>query len=571
MPPRTSGGKGARTFYLVRADHSPRFLPLQDSTMRTAASLRNEETRVVIDAQIDNLRQQIQNMQERIAVLGAERNSVVPIASLPPELLIRIFGLVAQTNFSFVRVPALIDLMLVCRHWKDLASAAHTLWNDITIAGKNSERYFKEHLRFTGTAPLTIKIFEFDAPYFIPCLFDNAARLKSLALSTITDTKYLFQFMRRMPSYEFPVLESLALNINLDPSSFPQVVPRNACLPGKLLDGHHLPRLAELSLWCVGVPLESLPPLRSLDLRGSQAVAGTRHSIHAILTYLQSCPELHTLRLSRAIAGRGVDDLPTVSLPKLELLHIQSLVYDFEDLLTHLTFPPTARLELFTDGIETGTDIRNMLVPIRRHARAPAAPVALAISLRVPPATEESQHFCIATYPDAEPIISLDQKPLLLLNSHPSNARDLRLVMTKVLKALPTDSITHLDAHGANLPRVSWRLALALLPSLEEVGLRVEDAGTQFLSGALSSAGNPVSRVVIYSLVDEGDYEETTTPFLSALMRLVHTYDHDGTQLDRLDIRDRSDGMRLTDTQIAALRRRVGEFILNGDSTEEDM
>ncbi|KAJ7128582.1 hypothetical protein C8R44DRAFT_873291 [Mycena epipterygia] len=61
---------------------------------------------------------------------------------------------------------------------------------------------------------------------------------------------------------------------------------------------------------------------------------------------------------------------------------------------------------------------------------------------------------------------------LLTINSHPSNEGTLHQIMSKVIKALSFESITHLDLRlVTHLTPISCRTALNLLPALDMIYL----------------------------------------------------------------------------------------------------
>ncbi|TFK59159.1 hypothetical protein BDN72DRAFT_966146, partial [Pluteus cervinus] len=79
-----------------------------------------------IDHQILLLQQQIQKLQ-------VERNALVPISSIPNEILSYIFLLCRGTSIKQVSMRALLRMTWVCRHWRDVALLTASLWAYVGI------------------------------------------------------------------------------------------------------------------------------------------------------------------------------------------------------------------------------------------------------------------------------------------------------------------------------------------------------------------------------------------------------------------------------------------------------
>jgi hypothetical protein len=73
---------------------------------------------------------------------------------------------------------------------------------------------------------------------------------------------------------------------------------------------------------------------------------------------------------------------------------------------------------------------------------------------------DQGNYFQIATHIDAVSHISLGGDTHFLINSHLASAPALRQIVAKVLKAVPTQTITHLDASVAHLTGAPSRYCL---------------------------------------------------------------------------------------------------------------
>ncbi|KAJ7269232.1 hypothetical protein C8J57DRAFT_1037595, partial [Mycena rebaudengoi] len=70
-------------------------------------------------------------LYERIALLKAKRNSIAPIFSLPPEVLVQVFSEVSEGQPLTGFFVPLTKLMLVCQHWYNVILFGPALWSNI--------------------------------------------------------------------------------------------------------------------------------------------------------------------------------------------------------------------------------------------------------------------------------------------------------------------------------------------------------------------------------------------------------------------------------------------------------
>ncbi|KAJ7664550.1 hypothetical protein DFH06DRAFT_1470872 [Mycena polygramma] len=486
----------------------------------------NDAERAAIDAEISSL-------YDRIALLKGERNSLAPIFSLPNEVLIPIFGGVPETAYLFGKsILPLTKLMLVCRRWCNVLLGAHCLWGDITQHGRRSKLGFKAQLLRSGTAPLKIIITSFDSSLFGPLILANSDRLASL--DAIGTQYHLLHFMRQMRDYKFPLLHSLMLSPSQKTCEGDAEIQGgdDSSLPSELFDGG-MPRLSVLSLSNINAPWQSLPPLQSLSLRRETDSPTAPINLDILLGILRESPALHTLKLDMMLAPGIHPHYSPVDLLHLEFLHLREFLEVCEHLLTQLLVPATSRLELYPQGLSTGADVRDILISVRKHLREPRASIPLTLALHSP---RDGSHFRIATYAEAITHVGFSRDTLFALNSHPAGAPALRQIMTKVLKAVPLQSLTTLDASNAHFTPVTWKAALALLPALEEVALDVDEAGTRFCEAALAT-GHPFRRIKLHSFARPGE-SEVVARFLDALTCLLQAHHRGGSQLQRLTVKD---------------------------------
>ncbi|KAJ6477897.1 hypothetical protein C8R47DRAFT_1139764 [Mycena vitilis] len=477
--------------------------------------------RSAIDAELTSL-------YERIALLKAERNSTAPFFSLPSELLAKIFGEIADPGPHITRsvLPALKRLMLVCMWWRDVALSTHTLWSKIATHWRNPDWGFRTQMIRSGDALVKINAGTYISSDFI---FDNAHRLDTLHL-TSTPSR-LLDFLQEMGEHKFPSLRSLKLTPEHSHERETEVEMMDASLPSELFDGG-MPHLCQLSLIFIAAPWRSLPPLQSLDLKGGANTPTMPIEWRVLVDLLRASRTLHTLKLD-CIMTSGIREPRPVDLPCLELLRLRDFSDRCENVLFSLTFPATTRLELYPWGVSTGPEIRDILTPAQKHLCASGAPIPLALALRS--SLDSHQYFSAATYADASQI--LDREVLFEISALPASDPALRQIITKVLRAMPTKTLTTLDATYVNFTVPTWKAALALLPAIENVDIRLHDAGTPFFEAALETCYWLRTISVHVSLpLEPRDQSATIIGFFDMLTRLLHAQHAIGRPLRQLEV-----------------------------------
>ncbi|TFK67451.1 hypothetical protein BDN72DRAFT_960975 [Pluteus cervinus] len=231
-------------------------------------------------AQIDH---QVRLLQHEIQKLHAERNTLLPISSIPNEIISYIFQLCRSRDTpesTAMDMRTLLSLTWVCQQWRTVAMATAPLW---AYVGKENLTWAGECLTRSKQAPLEI------------CLVvENSLvmNLAAAALSHIHRTRELtFYFvgqgatdkLRGFLTQPVPVLKSLLLGCtDIPPIMFSGVSPllervtfRECNIPSwnsNILSLGHLKHLALTQ--CRGIPviafIQSLPPslplLESLEL-----------------------------------------------------------------------------------------------------------------------------------------------------------------------------------------------------------------------------------------------------------------------------------------------------------------
>ncbi|KAJ6464780.1 hypothetical protein C8R47DRAFT_68080 [Mycena vitilis] len=493
--------------------------------------MTSQSTNVV--ARRSDIDAELTSLYERIALLKAERNSTAPFFLLPNELLAQIFGVIADPgpHITISVLPALRKLMLVCKWWRDVALSTHGLWSKIATHWWSPAWGFHTHMVRSGNVPLKINARQFDSCTFPTLIFDNSYRLASLHLTATP--LHLLDFIQEMRNHKFPLLHSLHLLPEYLNKSETEEEMADASLPSALFDGC-MPRLCQLSLTFVAAPWHSLPPLQSLVLVGGMKTTTTPIEWRVLLDILRASRTLHTLKLD-FIMTDGIRECRPVDLPHLELLHVEDSSERCENLLFSLTFPATMRLELCPWGITIDSEIRDILIPAQKHLRASGAPIPFRLALRT--SLRGHSYLRAVTYVDANPNEWGEHEVLFEISAHPASADALRQILTKVLKALPTKTLTTLDATFVRFTVPTWKTALELLPAIENVNIALDDAGTAFLEAALEGC-YWLHTITVHALL-RGDSDDEPAPvagFFNMLKRLLSAQHAIGRRLPRLEV-----------------------------------
>ncbi|KAK7018378.1 F-box domain-containing protein [Favolaschia claudopus] len=408
----------------------------------------------------------------QIVVLKARRNAIVPIHRLPNELMTRIFTIFAtESDSDMLFNLEWTQIMRVCHHWHAVALAAQHLWAYIEVEGTGS-RFFPQ-LRRSGAAPLTIKLNLSEyTEHYVQYIMGHSVRIRELNFKG--EAKYVFEFIASLPEFALGILSTLILKATMGTEDVPSNVSRS--LPRILFDGK-LPRLQALSLDSIECPWPSLTGLTALSLTGSSDSSQSTPSTFAgLLDMLRACPQLISLKLAHLCPPLIPGHLyASVDLLALKSLRLRDPATSCQALLEHLRIPSEACISLLAYGLRSGNDIRGILVPIRKHLRSARALKPLLLKIDRYGNAPEDGH-CMTTFADsiAPPdLLFVDKVNYpLLLNCHPTSESALREMLTKLLKAVPCQSVTHLDGRAAyEMRTATWRTVIMYLSSLETVYL----------------------------------------------------------------------------------------------------
>ncbi|KAK7018356.1 F-box domain-containing protein [Favolaschia claudopus] len=465
----------------------------EESTARPTTGIQTEESLPNSAVEIDAL---IQWHYDQISILKAKRNALAPIRRLPNELMTRIITIYASESDLFKL--RWTNIMFVCQHWHALILAAQPLWAYIDLGlseGNLSLTRLFAQIKRSGVAPLTIKTTLFEE-FYIDCILDNSARIQELVVDGLA--KCVFALVAKLPESSLPILASLSLNASGSDDDVPDDLGRS--LPETLLEGR-LPNLRELNLECVTLPWSLVSGLTVMSLTQCPNSSSSQ-TFPDLLDMLRSCPDLHILKLELVCPTPNPDDsYAVVDLPALNWLQLRDPADVCEALLKHLRIPSHTAIHLLPDGLRTASDIRDILIPLRKHTRAPGAPTPVMLKIDRPPAYCMLSFLKTTTLP--APLDDSDNKTdvTLSLNCHPSSEAMLPQMLTQILNAVPCEGITHLYGRmGYNAGVETWRSLLALVPSIDHIYLRLNTGAVNCIEALraqlaeAAAADNPHSR-----------------------------------------------------------------------------
>ncbi|KAJ7057636.1 hypothetical protein C8F01DRAFT_1027890 [Mycena amicta] len=399
-------------------------------------------------------------------ILKAERNAVAPIHNLPNEIIAYIFR-----NATYPGPSPNTSLLLVCQRWKDIAVHSPELYSTIEFPWAFRSICFFEQLKRSGDAPLRVHIGRLEDTEVMDTLMANAHRLAKLQIGGTVE--YLLALVQKLVEHSFPLLYDLRLEVtrmredehdNGDMTSIP-------LLPSAVLDGR-IPNLRRLELVAIEPPWTAVQSLRYLTIDSKNAPLTHPLEFHGLLALLSACPELIELDLDVAIAPGRRDLYSTIRLPRLERLQLREQPRTLQDLLHLVLVPGTTRLSLQPIGVNSGPDISDLLVPVRKHLRDSTALVPRSIIFSVPehPPNEPVTHFTVHLNHKPESLGYRGVGALFSITSHPTTGPSLEQILVKVLETIPTKNITHLCIgdryYTAFLSEGEWRAALPLLPAV---------------------------------------------------------------------------------------------------------
>ncbi|CUA73344.1 RNA-directed RNA polymerase VP1 [Fiji disease virus isolate Sugarcane] [Rhizoctonia solani] len=300
--------------------------------------------------------------------LNRMHNSVLPVNTLPYELLLGIFRFVAfpvdygqhdstiSNTTPIIYCKNLLTLTSVCSHWRTILVETPPFWSRFELSTLNpieTERQRAEvYLNRARGTPQSLFINEYTGDYFyggdfsriLELIKSRLGDLTQLALLNFPDFDLVTQVISCLLKFGKPsVLRTLTIHMEADIRS-----------PRSINTGDAIESVTSI-----------LAPIDSLSLRGLKFAwdSPVYHNliqlqignipyensphIHDMLDILFACPLLRVLRLSdMAILPCDIVPLEPVYLTELEHLELISLTYESLDLLLPMIIPASKELSL---------------------------------------------------------------------------------------------------------------------------------------------------------------------------------------------------------------------------------
>jgi hypothetical protein len=289
----------------------------------------------------------------------AQQNALVPASKLPPELLSRVFHVLATDSRLDYHTHNLawITVTHVCRRWRQTAIADLTLWR---------------HIDFGMARPCILEMLKRAQSTAISCrlISRNPARPEHLEFFESAITTHLYHVAEldvTLPSYQFsfihvfsspaPMLEAIQLQASIQDTHkpLPQLPPTAFAV--------NVLRSLILSDICLPWETISLGTLERLEIIFS-SFSAARPSLSRLLYLLSNTPCLRVLKLVHCLPIAGQNIMPTDPLEfvQLDLLEIEGTISECNIVLNSMRIPSTCSLRVSVIDIDENPDSSDLLV-----------------------------------------------------------------------------------------------------------------------------------------------------------------------------------------------------------------
>ncbi|TFK66433.1 hypothetical protein BDN72DRAFT_844364 [Pluteus cervinus] len=355
----------------------------RDAGPRTPLNLR--------DIERDNLDQQIAELEKTIQALKAKRNQLIPVSSLPLEVLTKIFFLVRSQAQEY----EWIIVTHVSHYWRAVALGAHALWTNII------HRTFYRPisvpmtvLQRSGMCQLDVEIDHSDIGpqsfFLLSTILGQLSRIRTLHVRLDNDSDPYsvnspdlmnIVTLLRNPA---PVLEEFHFTGNIfTPCESTPPSGRPECYNNLPWFNRVSPMLRSLVLHYPPSDLTALhyQNLTHLELQGldDPDEALSRMSFSTLLGLLSGMNALETLTLDYAFSfGPAPPQLAGGHRVSLESLSSSTLTLPARDLihfLSAVSVPSTSRNTIITSLLENQPEFLSALIGYFRDGMTPISAI----------------------------------------------------------------------------------------------------------------------------------------------------------------------------------------------------
>lgn len=290
------------------------------------------------EEQLRSIDKAVEEHLAAIQVLRYQRNCLVPISLLPPEILSRIFSLVKSSLAYSYDALAWIKVTHVSTHWRSVGISSPTLW-DTPPPGNGP--WVEEMLKRSKTVDLSVTT-DFSSRALVSrnvagltiILRHSGSRIKHLELKNMTS---LCEEVLELLPASAPRLETLLLRGQAGRGS------RHVCIPETALNNAE--NLCRLELSGVNIHWHHLylSNITYLTLRNISDTA--RPTWTQFMDALAKMSKLESLDLKSmldpAIKLEADISSGTIHLSCLQTLDVESPAAEIEMFFRHVAFPPT--------------------------------------------------------------------------------------------------------------------------------------------------------------------------------------------------------------------------------------
>ncbi|TRM68815.1 hypothetical protein BD626DRAFT_624282 [Schizophyllum amplum] len=419
------------------------------------------------------LDKQLADIQRQSALLASHRNYHTPIWRLPNETLSIIFLAYAFITDTLTSLEWTKTIMRVCQRWRSVARRTPALWSYVAPRPQLRRlqldpRIVEAQLRLSAAHPLTVVLNETGTPRYrqrlaIQTLEPHLERIQSLELEIHMERADVF--LRSLGWRKRDTLRHLRLLSQSGAYLLPDDVAEN------VVGGLRSIELVNVSLkWVL------LRNLVSIELSSESVELGVSLDTATLLDVLRASPTLENLSLVRCLRedddARNVGMRVPIELPRLRAVQIQGTkatcltIFD----TVHLPFDVAISLDII--DLSKGTDLRPLLVRLRKHFRCRRPPPPILRSIRFVD-SRDAAYMQVAFFVDNLIFTHSgtiknqgSEGALLRLVLHAQDGRELRRMMTKILDAIPVENVETLDLKCVVYPG-TCRAVFSHLPALK--------------------------------------------------------------------------------------------------------
>jgi F-box-like len=325
-----------------------------------------------IDKEIDEQLKAVDAAKQFLHSQLARLKALTPISLLPPEILARVFHLLAFEDPACSRKQNLgwIRATHVCRLWRQVALDDSSLWATISGISANTV-LISEMLARSRNAPLNINI------RLGGTSVREVLRMFLPHLSNTRELRFHGPSMRHTGSVrgfysrEAPALEHFELMAPVESS----ITFRDIC--GTTLFKGQAPKLRTFSLSQVLIPWSLIPRGQLTRLKivlfREASITDTLScgDLDQLIDLLVSCPGLEVLALGRCLPSH-LSQFPYTQFPHSQTIHLPFLSRlclvgsssRITNLLKMLKLPPSTRLHLRSTSENASAHDDHLLLPV---------------------------------------------------------------------------------------------------------------------------------------------------------------------------------------------------------------